>query len=197
MSSTLPSSATYGRWLAVVRILTGAIWLSHGVPKFTHSAEFMPSGPVDCNTIGLAQPVMANYICSGLLHTKGPYHQFMASVVLPNMTIFAELVRLGEVLVGLALILGVLTRIGALGGMLLTLNYIAARGTMFSTTTVQSLDFTLFVLCLISLALPTGRVFGVDGLWAHRRATAPAGSTVRAEFVPEPPLDRPTAPPSV
>jgi uncharacterized membrane protein YphA (DoxX/SURF4 family) len=185
---------TYARCLALIRILTGVIWLSHGIPKFTHSAEFMPSGPVDCGTIGNAQPIMATYICSGLLHTVGPYHQFMASVVLPNMGIFAELVRLGEVLTGLALLLGVLTRLGGLAGMLLTINYLAARGTLLSSMTLQSMDFALFLLCAISLLLPTGRVLGVDALWARRRS---APSTVRAEFVPEPPLSGPTAPPSV
>ena len=38
----LPASRAYGGWLALARILTGAIWLIHGVPKFLNSAQFMP-----------------------------------------------------------------------------------------------------------------------------------------------------------
>ena len=38
----LPSSRTYGGWLALVRVLTGIVWLIHGVPKFLHSDRFMP-----------------------------------------------------------------------------------------------------------------------------------------------------------
>jgi len=30
----LPSSRVYGGWLALARLLTGGIWLDHGVPKF-------------------------------------------------------------------------------------------------------------------------------------------------------------------
>lgn len=197
MTNRLPSSTTYGLWLAVVRILTGAIWLAHGIPKFTHSAEFMPSGPVDCTaSVGAStQPIIASYICSGLLHTSGPYHQFVAQTVLPNMYLFAELVRLGEVLVGLALVLGALSRIGAVGGIVLLLNYLAARTSLLSSATLQSADFALLLLCAISVALPTGRVLGVDAFFARKKRAHT--DTVRAEFVPEPPLDRPSAPPTV
>lgn len=196
MTSTLPTSAAYGRWLAVVQILTGAIWLAHGIPKFTHSVEFMPSsGPLDCGRVTQTQaPAIANYVCLGMQHTTGGYHQFLVGYVMPNIAIFAELVRVGEVLAGLALVLGAMTRFGALIGIVLTFNYMAARGHLLSTRTLQSLDFELFVLCLISLVLPTGRVFGIDALWARRpRPVAPA--PVRAEFVPEPPMEGPTAPP--
>ena len=195
MTTPLPSSAAYGRWLAILRILTGAMWLSHGIPKFTHSAEFMPgSGAIDCGKVTQTQvPVITNYICLGMQHTQGPYHQFLVSVVAPNIGLFAEAVRLGEVLVGLSLVLGVAARFGGLGGMLLTLNYMAARGHLLSSTTLQSLDFGTFVLSMTCLVLPTGRVFGVDALWSRRKA-APPTPTVRAEFVPEPPLDHPTAP---
>ena len=197
MTGTLPSAKSYARVLALVRILTGAMWLAHGVPKFIHSSDFMPGpGPVDCARAAQTQmAIITNYVCSGLQHTSGPYHDFLGSFVLPNISIVAEVVRLGEVLTGLALVLGALTRVGGLAGMLLTANYIAARGHALSSATLQSLDFCMFVLCGINLLLPTGRIWGVDALWSRRRMP-PAPAPVRAEFVPEPPLDRPTAPPS-
>jgi thiosulfate dehydrogenase [quinone] large subunit len=178
----LPSSSTYAGWLAVVRILTGLMWLSHGIPKFTQSAQFMPPNGF-----------MAEYIARGLQTSGGVYHEFLANAVQPNLALFAELVRLGEVLVGVSLVLGALTRLGGLGGILLTLNYIAARGHVFSSSALQSLDFGLLVLSSISLVLPTGRALGVDALFS-RSKTRP--SAVRAEFVQEPPLKGPTAPPN-
>jgi thiosulfate dehydrogenase [quinone] large subunit len=179
---SLPASPTYAGWLAIVRLLTGLMWLSHGIPKFTQSAQFMPPNGF-----------INDYVTRGLQTSSGVYHTFLADVVQPNLPLFAELVRLGEVLVGVSLLLGALSRLGGLGGVVLTLNYIAARGHVFSSSTLQSLDFALLVLSLTSLVLPTGRALGVDAFFTRAK---PAPSTVRAEFVQEPPLRGPTAPPN-
>jgi uncharacterized membrane protein YphA (DoxX/SURF4 family) len=187
----LPSSRVYGTVLAFVRILTGIMWLSHGIPKFTKSAGFMPP-----------DGAIVMYVANGLRVTTGPYHAFLANTVQPNIGLFAELVRLGEVCTGIALTLGLLTRLGGLVGAVLTIDYIAARGNYLSSSALQSLDFGLLVLSLISLLLPTGRVLGIDALFVRRRPpAAPVRAQfvpeppIRAEFVPEPPLEGPTAPP--
>ena len=180
--NSLPSSKVYGGWLAIVRVVTGLMWLSHGIPKFIQSAAFMPPGGV-----------MASYVARGLQTASPAYHTFLANTVQPNIALFAELVRVGEVLVGLALVLGALTRVGGLFGIVLTLNYLAARGHMLSSATLQSPDFALLVLSFVSLVLPTGRVLGVDALFSRR---APRVERVHAEFVPEPPRQGPSAPPN-
>jgi uncharacterized membrane protein YphA (DoxX/SURF4 family) len=177
----LPSSRVYGAWLALVRILTGAIWLVHGVPKFLHSDVFMPP-----------TGFIVTYVAQGLAKTTGPYHDFLANVVQPNIGIFAELVRLGEVCVGISLFLGVLTRLGGLFGILLPLNYMAARGALSTVSDWSSVDACMILLSGISLVLPTGRVFGVDRIFTRKREAAPP---IMAEFVQERPLDGPTAPP--
>jgi thiosulfate dehydrogenase (quinone) large subunit len=182
----LPSSQTYAWWLAVLRILTGGIWLVRGIPKFTQSAGFMPPG----GTMTLA-------VARGLQLTSpgSPYHNFLAHVVQPYIGFFAELVRLGEVLVGVALVLGVLTRLGGLGGVLLTLGYMAASGGIGTLPAWQGLDACLLLLSLTNLVLPTGRVLGIDAFFGGAKASAVAPPpTVRAEFVNEPPLEGPTAP---
>jgi thiosulfate dehydrogenase [quinone] large subunit len=177
----LPSSRVYGGWLAIVRILTGVIWLIHGVPKFLNSDQFMPPNGF-----------MANYVAQGIAHTAGPYHDFLLGVVQPNINLFAELVRLGEVCVGISLVLGLLTRLGGLVGIILTVNYMSARGGLDTFSAWSSLDACMMLLSAISLVLPTGRVLGVDALFVRRRARP---ATVTPEFVPERPLDRPSAPP--
>jgi thiosulfate dehydrogenase (quinone) large subunit len=179
---SLPSSRTYGGWLALVRILTGAIWLVHAIPKFLNGGAFLPPGGY-----------FATYLQHGVTTTAGPYHDFLVTVVQPNAAIFAELVRFGELFVGISLLLGLFSRVGALFGVLLPLNYMAARGAFATVNGLSSPDAALALLSAISLVLPTGRILGFGGFVMRRaaRKTTP----VVAEVVPERPLDGPTAPP--
>ena len=176
----LPSARSYAGWLAIVRILTGAIWLVHGIPKFTNSLVFMPP-----------DGAIASYVQQGLTKTTGPYHDFLATVVQPNIALFAELVRLGEVGVGVSLFLGLFARLGGLVGIILPLNYLAARGGLTSASEWASLDGAMMLLSAISFVLPTGRVAGMDAYFAPRRARK---TVVVPEVVPQRPLDGPSAP---
>jgi thiosulfate dehydrogenase (quinone) large subunit len=183
---SLPSSIVYARWLAFMRVLTGGIWLIHAIPKFTQSDEFMPPNGF-----------IVIYVTKGLQTTSpgGMYHNFLANIVQPNLPIFAEMVRLGELMVGVSLVLGVLTRLGGLGGVVLTLNYMAARGGLLSFDAWASLDAALLIMSLTNLVLPTGRVLGIDMFFGRQKVEEPA--TVRAVFVDEPPIGPPpsAAPP--
>jgi uncharacterized membrane protein YphA (DoxX/SURF4 family) len=176
----LPSPRTYGGWLALVRILTGAIWLLHAVPKFLKSAMFLPPNGF-----------FASYLQDGITKTTGPYHDFLVNVVTPNAATFAELVRFGELLVGISLVLGLFSRVGAFFGVVLPLDYLAARGALGTFNAWGSTDACIALLSAMSLVLPTGRIVGLDGLRARRAHRPP---TVVAEVVPERPLDRPAAP---
>jgi uncharacterized membrane protein YphA (DoxX/SURF4 family) len=176
----LPSARTYAFWLALVRILTGAMWLLHGVPKFLNSGMFMPPGGF-----------IVSYVQRGIASTAGPYHDLLVNIVQPNIGIFAELVRLGEVCVGISLVFGAFTRLGGFFGILLPLNYLSARGGLNTLDAWSSIDACMMLLSAVSLVLPTGRVLGLDGLFTRRAGPPP----VKAEFVPERPLDGPTAPP--
>ncbi|HTX57899.1 MAG TPA: TQO small subunit DoxD [Candidatus Acidoferrales bacterium] len=179
----LPSSATYGFWLALLRIYAGAFWLMHGIPKFLHGEDFMPPNGM-----------MVPFLNTQIQHTSGPYQAFLTNVVLPNASFFAELVRLGEVVTGCLLLLGFYTRFGALIGILLALNYISAKGGLAHLDVWSGLDSAALALTAVSLVLPTGRVLGVDGILARlRRRPEPSAATV---FVEEPPMTGPTAPSS-
>lgn len=177
---SLPSSRTYGTWLAIVRILTGAIWLIHGVPKFINANAFMPPAGA-----------FAVYLQNGLAKTRGPYHEFLAGTVAPNAALFAELVRFGEVLVGISLLFGLFTRLGGIVGIALLADYIAARGGLGSLSAWSATDGCLMLLCTINVALPTGRVAGVDAFGSRREVRR---QRVVPEVVPERPLDGPRAP---
>jgi uncharacterized membrane protein YphA (DoxX/SURF4 family) len=177
----LPSPRTYAGWLAVVRILTGAIWLIHAIPKFLNGDAFLPPNGF-----------FATYLQQGITTTAGPYHDFMVAVFQPNAMIFAQLTRFGELLVGISLILGLFTRLGGFFGILLPLNYMAVRGALPTLSGWGSADATIGLLSAINLILPTGRIAGFDGLRTPRAARIPL---VTPEVVPERPLDGPTASP--
>ncbi len=180
----LPSPSTYAFWLALLRIFAGAFWLMHGVPKFTQSQDFMPPNGA-----------IVQMLNDSVAHTSGPYRQFLVSTVLPNISIFAELVRLGEVVAGCLLLLGFFTRLGGLIGVVLAFNYLSAKGPLTHTTAWSGLDAAAIVLSAINLVLPTGRFLGIDGLLALARRPA-ARATQQAVFVDEPPMTGPSAPPS-
>ncbi|MDP9110986.1 MAG: DoxX family membrane protein [Candidatus Eremiobacteraeota bacterium] len=167
----LPSARYYATWIAVLRIVLGSIWLAHGVPKFLQSAQFMP--PTGFMPTAIAESVKSH---------SGFYHDFLLNVVTPHAAIFAELVRLGEVLVGLSLLFGLLTRLGALGGVFLALNYYFLNNPKPSFGSLGTLDFATLVLSAVIFVLPAGRMLGVDALLGRKR---PEPALV-PEFVDEP-----------
>lgn len=188
----LPSPRTYAFWLAVLRMYAGAFWLVHGVPKFTQSQSFMPP-----------HGMIVEFLNSAVVNTSGPYQQFLTNIVVPNVGLFAELVRLGEVIAGALLFLGFFTRFGAFIGMLLALDYLTAKGGISHASMWTGLDAVAFALSAINVVLPTGRFLGIDGLLYRPRtprvapvAAGPTAAGVRAEFVDEPPMTGPSAPPS-
>lgn len=177
----LPPARTYAGCLALVRFLTGVIWLIHAVPKFLHPERFLPPAGS-----------FASYLQYGIAATRGPYHDFMANTVVPNAMVFAQLTRLGELLVGVSLCLGLFARFGGFFGIVLALNYLAVRGEIGTLSGWGSLAAALALLSVISLVLPTGRVAGFDALRTRRAVRRP---TVVAEVVPERSLDGPSSPP--
>jgi uncharacterized membrane protein YphA (DoxX/SURF4 family) len=186
----LPSSFTYGFWLALLRIYAGCFWLMHGVPKFTQSAAFMPP-----------DGMIVGYLTKAVTQTSGPYQAFLQNVVLPNVGLFAELVRLGEVVTGCLLFLGFFTRLGGTLGIILGLNYLFSKGDPSRFSAWSGLDGAAIALSAINLVLPTGRVFGIDALLGRSKRLAetpvfvhPGNPPSRAEFVDEPPMTGPTAP---
>lgn len=178
----MASHWTYAGWFTLLRVYAGIFWLAHGVPKFLNSAAFMPP-----------DGFMPQFVNKAAQAQTGIYHDFLTTVVIPNISIFAELVRAGEVLVGCSLLLGVWTRLGGFFGCLLALNYMAANGEFASWTTIGTLDAVAFMLSFLMLVIPAGRVAGVDALLYRTRMPVRKDPVVVPEFVDEPP---PAAPPS-
>ena len=95
------------RVAAVVRILTGVLFVAEGLSKVAG---------------GFVRGEFADSARRMAAATFPFWKRFLESVVLPHATVFAWLVALGELFVGIALIAGFLTRTAAVAGALLMLS---------------------------------------------------------------------------
>lgn len=164
------------RWaLAALRVFFGIVYLTNGLAKVTGTSSF---------SLGPWKSFLINYDSTRdiLRHDAassiGPYHDFAFNVVLPHFNVFGPLITVAEILVGVGLIAGVLGRVAALGGALLTLNVqIAALGSGEWTY-----EYLVELVPLLYLAVvPSGhlrvldRVPGLDRLLLRSRPPAAAG----------------------
>jgi len=99
------------------------------------------------------------------------YKSFLVNVVVPNRELFGYLVMSGEILVGLCLVLGLLTRFSSIVGLFMLANYYFGPGMARAATTPSSLaQQQTFIVSLLVLALSNpGRTLGLDALLFKRR----------------------------
>ncbi|MCP5011159.1 MAG: DoxX family membrane protein, partial [Aestuariibacter sp.] len=97
--------------IAGSRILIGVLWLFS--LRWKLPPNFAPAtgrGLIDWLQLEVQHPSFAFYA------------NFVESVVIPNFTLFAWLIFLAELLVGLSLLTGTFTRLGAAIGLLMSIN---------------------------------------------------------------------------
>jgi len=112
-------------------------------------------------------PHLTGYVQQVGLERAHPfYRQFLEQVVLPNAGLFATLVVGAELFVGITLVLGLLTRFSAAVAVVLTLNYMLAKGAWFWTPSSNDAAFVAIGLALLIGA--AGRTLGVDAFLARR-----------------------------
>jgi len=178
----LPSPRTYAFWLALFRIYMGGFWLEHGVGKLLQHPAFGAPG-------GFLEQTMTG----ALAKTSGPYHDFLAGTVIANVSIFGALVEFGETATGALLLLGLFSRVGALVGVFLALNYWMSKGQYAGFSPFTGLDILAAAATAVHLVLPTGRFLGFDAFMG-RRSRAVATS---APPPPPPPPAQSGSPPLV
>ena len=159
-------------WL-IVRVYLGYQWLLAGWEKLANPAWAGPH----------AGAALQGFVQGALTKTGGAhpdvqwwYASFLRAVVLPHLTIWSNCVSWGELLVGIALILGFLVGIATFFGMFMNLNYMLA-----GTVSVNPIWFTISIGLILSWRI--AGYWGVDG-WLlpllHRPLrprTTPARST--------------------
>ncbi|MRH42760.1 DoxX family membrane protein [Aquibacillus halophilus] len=118
--------------LAIIRVYLGYAWLTSGWGKVT--GGFDATGFIQ-GAIGKAtgeHPAV-----------QGWWAAFLESVALPGSGVFSFLVAYGEVLVGIALILGLFTNFAALMGIIMNFAFVLS-GTV--STNGQMILLTFFIL---------------------------------------------------
>ncbi|MCL4353819.1 DoxX family membrane protein [Patescibacteria group bacterium] len=152
LSRFLFANMSFAWFWAIVRLYVGWEWLSAGIEK-VQSPVWVGSK----TGVALHGFLVGALAKTGGAHpqVQGWYAQFLTGLVMHNLTIFSYLVSYGEVLVGIALILGIFTGIAAFFGAFMNMNYLLA-GTV-STNPI------LFVLeLLLIFASRTAGWWGLD-----------------------------------
>jgi thiosulfate dehydrogenase [quinone] large subunit len=141
-------------WL-VVRVWLGYQWLNAGYQKIwgsEHSAFWFGNGAA---VKGFAAAGVAGSASGKGGASYGWWAGFLHNFVIPNASWIAKLVSIGELLIGVALILGLLTGAAALAGLSLNLIY------MFSGSAGVNPAFAVLAVLLV-LAWRNAGWLGLD-----------------------------------
>ncbi len=159
-----PAGAVWrDRVLAVVRIAVGAYWLWEQHWKL----------PPD---FGLHQPrgLMFAFQQGIQYPTLGIYKTFLQAVVVPHFFLFGWLIFMGETAIGISLLLGVLTKLGALLGTLQAANLLIGAA---SAPEGPWIYLALLAANILLLLTPCNRHWSVDHRLAPKLARPAAGGS--------------------
>ena len=143
----------------LIRLFLALEWLSSGAGKI-QSILTNPAGYF---------AGMANVFASVWAKTN-PYPfmvNFLSSTAAPNASSVVTTVAIAEVLVGLSLLLGFITRIGAFGGIILNAIFFLAAG--HTSPSTAGINLVMIGAQLATMVAPGGRVLGIDTI-LHRKA---------------------------
>jgi thiosulfate dehydrogenase (quinone) large subunit len=164
------SQAAAWVWL-VIRLYLASVWLPAGWGKITSGEWLFGDGAPVAGLVGsaIADP-----------GTPSWYASFLEGVVQPNAALFATLVPLGEVAIGLGLLVGLLTGIAAFFGVFMNANFVLSG--------VLSSNPVLIVLgSLLMLAWRNAGWIGLDRWfipWVHERFFAARNDPPPADAAP-------------
>jgi thiosulfate dehydrogenase [quinone] large subunit len=153
-------------WTAM-RVWLGAMWIGAGVAKLwgAENPGFLHNN--GAAVAGFAGHGVAAYSWWG---------SFLHSFVIPNSGAIGILVAVGEFAIGIALCLGVFTRVAAIASLALLFTYV-----MSGTASVTAF-YALFAIVILA-TWRTSSWIGIDGLIAGYRQRHSGKHSVRLETV--------------
>ena len=146
--------------MVLVRVLIGAVWLNGGLEKV-----FNPSFPSE---------FAASLEAGGFVSQAPPFFEdFMRGYVVPNAELFAQFMRVGELMLGIALILGLLTNLAAIGSVGLSSVILLSQGGVGLGTGLGAPEFLTInvlvaLLSVVILFSPGAKSLSLDSRLAHR-----------------------------
>jgi thiosulfate dehydrogenase [quinone] large subunit len=122
-----------------VRVLVGAVWLNGGIEKLLN-----PSFPSQ----------FADALAAGGFVAQAPpfFRGFMQDYVVPNAELVSQVSRFGELFLGIALILGLLTNLAAVGSIVLSVAILLSQGGVGLGSGLASPEFLTINLLLALLS---------------------------------------------
>jgi uncharacterized membrane protein YphA (DoxX/SURF4 family) len=148
--------------LALCRIGFGLYYLSYAWDK-TSKGWLSDPAPITGFLFGnpAAQPPSRGAIAAA----EPFYRAFVESAVQPSPLLFSQLVTVGEWVAAILLTFGLLTRLGALTGIWLNLNYMLIKGLASNGGSIDRLFMLADLAFLLGAA---GLVWGLDGALRDR-----------------------------
>lgn len=146
--------------MVLVRVLIGAVWLNGGVEKLLNP--------------GFPRQFAVSLQAGGFVSQAPPFFQdFMKGYVVPNAGIVAQLMRAGELTLGIVLILGLLTNLASLGSIGLSAVILLSQGGVGLGTGLGAPEFLTVnvIVALISVVIllsPGAKEISVDSRLAER-----------------------------
>ena len=155
--------------IAALRIVVG-VWFARAITaKLTWSlwAGALPVPRVSQRWIDFLGRRLAEYAGSD---PPAWYKAFLLNTAIPHTALFAHLTALGEIAVGIGLMLGLLTVLPSLGGLWLIGNYfIASLGMDFN---LEGFHIVLIACMVVFILTRAGRKWGLDGWLLGRHPTS-------------------------
>ncbi len=143
-----------------VRVLVGAVWLNGAIEKLLN-----PEFP---------QQFATSLEAGGFVSQAPPFFQdFMRGVVVPNVELFAQLMRAGELALGIALILGLLTNLAAVGSVVLSTAIMLSQGGVrlgmgLGAPELLTINVLVALISVVILLSPAAKALSVDAILARR-----------------------------
>lgn len=110
-------TALMAKAFTALRVFTGLVWLSNGVAKLIGKATYdLGFFSFNLVTRGVAESIAKGASSKTYIAPLGAFYR---DVVVPNFGFFGWFLTVAELAIGLGLVLGVLPRAAALGGLLL------------------------------------------------------------------------------
>jgi len=153
------------RWIAVQRMVVG-IWFAKSIFTklgFALVGGFLPLPVASERWQGVMPKLIAKYASDNPFPW---YKSFLLDTVVPNAHIFATVTALGEICVGLSLLLGLVTPVGAFFGLIQVLFY--GMAVQQQSSGQQGFHVMLFILMLTFLCTRAGRQWGIDAKLRER-----------------------------
>lgn len=147
--------------MALVRVLIGAVWLNGAVEKFLN-----PDFP---------QQLATSLGAGGFVSQAPPWFQdLMNGAVVPNAELVAQLARFGELTLGLALVLGLMTNLAALGSVVFSVAILLSQGgvrlgTGLGDPEFLNLNLVVALISLLILFSPSAKSLSLDAVLARNR----------------------------